>query len=67
MASRNGVSVYDLITSGYRRTVLDLNGQGDAGLTIPSEIVDEYDIRIGDEVAIREKDNDSAVLEVHFK
>lgn len=66
MATRNGKSVYDVITNGYRRTVADLNGNGQRAVSLPSEWADEQNIDIGDEVAVKPADEKTGVLELHF-
>lgn len=66
MGARNGKTVYDIITSGYRREVTSIGSNGTLGVSIPANFVDEHEIQRGDDVAIREKDG-KAVLEIHFE
>lgn len=66
MATRNGRSVFDIITNGFRRTVADLNGNGQPAVSLPSDWVDQHNVEIGDEVAIKPSDDDDRVLELHF-
>jgi len=66
MASRNGQSIFDLITSGWSRTVFDRNGNERPAVSIPAEFAEENDIEIGDDVAVVEGDEKGA-LELHFE
>jgi len=67
MASRNDQSVYDTITSGWCRKIVDLNGEDRPAVSLPAEFVEENEIAVGGDVAIVESDGDSATLELHFE
>lgn len=60
----NGSSVFDAITNGWKRGVLD-HGNSFV-VSLPADFVDEYDVQPGDDVAIREGDGEETVLELHF-
>jgi hypothetical protein len=64
---RNGSSVYDQITGGWKRTVISMNGHDSPGFILPGEFVDEHDVEIGDDLALVESDTKDGVLEVHTK
>ncbi|QGX95923.1 AbrB/MazE/SpoVT family DNA-binding domain-containing protein [Haloplanus rallus] len=61
----NGQSVFDVFGNGYRRTVIDTNGKGTVGVSIPQELAESMAIEIGDDVVVYESDKDG-VLELHF-
>lgn len=66
MASKNGESVYDIVTDSWRRSVAQMNGSGSVGIYIPAEFAEEYGIEVGDDVAIREREGEG-ILELHFE
>jgi len=66
MASRNGQSIFDIITSGWSRNVFDRNGNDRPAVSIPADFADEYDVEIGDGVAMVEGDEEGT-LELHFE
>ena len=61
----NGQSVFDVFGRGYKRTVISVNGNGTAGVTLPGEIREEYEIEEGDDVVVYKSEKDG-VLELHF-
>lgn len=67
MASRNGQTVYDIITDGWSRKVSDFNGRGSLGISIPANWVEEHNVELGDHVAITKQDGNKPILELHFK
>lgn len=67
MEGRNGQSVFDLLTNGWRRKVTLLNGEGTLAVSIPAEYQRERSIERGDDVAIRPADGGEGVLELHFE
>lgn len=62
MASRNDATVYEILMSGWRRSIQEVGG-GSRGTTLPAEWLEEKGIELGDKVAMRERDD--GVLEVH--
>lgn len=56
MGSKNGHTVFDNIRNGWKRTVLDINGDGNLGLSIPQDFVDDHDIEVSDSIALVEED-----------
>lgn len=66
MSKSNGQSVYDIVTSGWKRLVKESNNNGTLDVNIPNDAAEKYDIGKGDEVAIVESDTDDGVLELHF-
>lgn len=67
MAGRNGRSVYDMITNGWRRNTTKATPHGGININVPADFCEQHDIEPGDEVAIKEKDEKDGVLEYHFK
>jgi len=65
MASRNGHSIFDIITDGWRRTVFDR--KYGFGVSIPADFAEAHEIDSGQEVAIHEPEDKEGVLEIHFK
>lgn len=66
MSMPDGRTIFDIITSGYTRTVIE-TGSGTLGANIPKDIVEKKGIQKGDEVVIREPDDSDHVVELHFK
>lgn len=66
MASRNGQSVYDILSEGWSRKVSDRNGAGSLVVTIPVEFHEEHGIEPGDTVAMIPSETEPGVLELHF-
>ena len=56
MGAKNGHSVFDKITSGYKRNVWSPNSHGSLVVTIPQEFIEEHDINDSDQVAMIEED-----------
>lgn len=67
MAARNGQSVFDILSEGWRRKLIQLNSDGTLVVSIPKEWRDKHNIAKGDEVAMRPADDRDGVLEVHFE
>lgn len=67
MAARNGQSVFDILTDGWRRKVIQLNSEGTLVISIPLEFRDDLGVEKGDEVAIKPSDDQDGVLEVYFE
>jgi len=67
MGARNGQSVFDILTAGWRRKVTPMNKDGTLGVSIPADILQELGIEKGDEVAMKPADDREGVLEVHFE
>lgn len=66
MGARNGQTVFDLITNGWSRKIVDRNASDSPHVNIPAQFVREHDIEIGDQVAVKRQDGESPVLELHF-
>ncbi|MFP4627325.1 MAG: AbrB/MazE/SpoVT family DNA-binding domain-containing protein [Natronomonas sp.] len=62
MASRNGHTVFDLVSDSYKRKVQELGGGPSVGHSIPADLRQEAGIQVGDEVVIREAPDDSDAL-----
>jgi hypothetical protein len=61
----NGQSVFDVFDSGYKRTVINTNGKGTPGVSIPQDLRESMAIELGDDVVVYESEKDG-VLELHF-
>jgi len=66
MASRNGDSVFDIVTKSYERTVLSLNNDGTLATSLPAEICSEFGISAGDSVVVKKSDK-PGVVELYFE
>lgn len=62
----DGRRVFDIITNGWKRTVIEVGGNGSLGVSIPADATDDLNIDQGDDVAIRPKESDDKVLELYF-
>jgi hypothetical protein len=62
----NGKSIYDLITNGWKRTVCEFGSSNTKYVSIPGEVAEANDIEKGDDIALREPDDDSCDLQIHF-
>lgn len=67
MGARNGQSVFDILTAGWRRKVTPMNQDGTLGVSIPADFLRDQGINKGDEVAIKPAEDRDGVLEVHFE
>lgn len=68
MASRNGHTVFDVVSDSFKRTVTEMGGGSTAGHSIPADLRRKADIDVGDQVVIKEASEDSdALYEVHVE
>lgn len=68
MASRNGQSVFDIITNGWRRKVLGLDGGNVIGVSVPADFARDNGIEPGQDVVITKAESqERPVLELHFE
>ena len=67
MGARNGQSVFDILTEGWRRKLIQLNGGGTLVVSIPAEYQRDQGVEKGDEVAMKPADDRPGVLEIHFE
>jgi len=67
MGARNGSSIFDLITNGWKRKLFDRDTRGSLAVGIPADYVDEHGLEPGDNVAIRERDGGENGLELYFE
>lgn len=64
MGTRNGDTVFDVLRNGaWKRIVRDINGQGDLGLSIPQDYVDEHGVEKSDNIVMKEDENGRLVCD----
>lgn len=64
MASKNGDTVFDLVTDSFHRTVVEFGNS--KGVSLPKEYREDQDIEVGDDVVMKEN-HEKGVLELHFE
>lgn len=67
MGAKNGQSVFDILTDGWRRKLTPRNADGTLGVSIPAEFLRDQGAEKGDEVAIKKPADRDGVLELYFE
>ncbi|RLM83698.1 hypothetical protein D3D02_16990 [Halobellus sp. Atlit-38R] len=67
MAAQNSRTVFDIVRDTYQRKVIEVGGDGTIGNSLPADLVDDLDISAGDDVVIKESEEQDGVLELHFE